>query len=191
MKALHILLLSALMAGALMAPQAHAATDTEQQLREVLRLSAMDGFSRQAVEAMIADPEMFKGVEPAKRECLVAPISAVLNDAMVKDMLKRLDGREKELLPRWLAFYRGPGGEGMAARQRLEMYGEPLPKHIQAEPSDQEREQVAEFVGSGAFDAFMGMFGGMEESMPAEFPEQAQARVQAECGVTIDAEEFS
>lgn len=191
MKALHVLLLPALMAGALMAPQAHAATDTEQQLREVLRLSAMDGFARQSVEEMVASPESFRNVGPDKRECLIAPISAVLDDALVQKMLTQLAGREQDLLPRWLAFYRSPGGEGMAARQRLEMYGEPLPKHIQAEPSDQEREQVTEFVSGGAFDAFMNMFGGVDEAMPPGFPEQVKARVQAECGVTIDTDELS
>ncbi|WP_312915215.1 hypothetical protein [Stenotrophomonas sp.] len=169
---------------------ASAAPVTAQQIRDLLPLTGFERMGEDAAKSILANEAFFPQVTPQQRQCMAAPIGAVLNDALVEWLVSNLGDEGQVHLKRWQAFYTSQGGKRMVATQRQMMYGTALPAEFAGEPSELERKQVGEFMASGSYEALAAVLAEMGD-MPDGLPARMSERILGECGVTIDSNEFS
>ncbi|WP_449466670.1 hypothetical protein [Stenotrophomonas humi] len=180
-----------LMLPALLATSVASATPvTVQQIRDLLPLTGFERMGDDAAKSILANETLFPQVTTQQRQCMAAPIGAVLNEALVERLADNLGDSGRMHFMRWQAFYSGQGGKRMVASQRQMMYGTALPAEFEAEPTELERKQVSEFMASGSYEALVAMLAEMGD-MPDGLLATMSERIHSECGVTIDSEEFS
>jgi hypothetical protein len=169
---------------------ASAAPVTAQEIRDLLPLTGFERMGNDAATSMLANVTLFQQIPAAQRACLATPIGEVLNEALVDRLVANLGNDGQQHLKRWQAFYSSQGGKRMVATQRQMMYGTALPAEFEGEPSELERKQVGEFMASGSYEALGAVLAELGE-MPDGLPLRMSERIQSQCGVTIDPEEFS
>ncbi|MCD9087222.1 hypothetical protein [Stenotrophomonas sp. SY1] len=181
----------ALTLGLLLAAGANAAPASRADVGRIMQELGMGRLGQDAATTLVGNVPQLQGLDAKAQACAATQASALMDTQFQQIVVDKLGADGQTLIDEWKAFLATPAGGDMARTfqaSAAEMSGDDSAAGF--EPGEASKEKIAAFMGTPAFEQFIGGFGD-DSQLPEDIGQQLAEVLQRECQVALDPEQIS
>lgn len=181
----------ALTVGLLLAGGASAAPASHADVGRIMQVLGMSGLGKNAARSLVGNVPQLQALDAAGRACAAEQTTVMMDRQFQQIVVDSLGADGQALIKEWKVFLATPAGVEMARTFQATaaaMGGDSAA--MGNAPSEASKREIAAFMGSPAFERFIGGFGD-DSKLPEGIGQQLVDVLERECHIALDPEQIS